>query len=460
MASSKKYKCPYCEKRLEKEMLINHIENKHEDMIPENFTSRQVVFNYINKKTCGKCIVCGKETDWNDTSGKYNRLCNNPKCKQKLRDNFKKNMINAGKDLDQLKNPEFQKKMLAGRRISGKYKFKDGGVLDYVGTYEKKALEFFDIVLNVESKDIISPGPTIEYIFDGEKHFWITDFYYIPANLAIDVKDGGDNPNTRPMKSYRDKQDAKETAITKLGKYNYLRLTNNNFSQIMEVLADLKMDALDGNSKVKSYINEAVDNIKFNDSNRPNANIIVCNHKLSHDKKMFLSNGFISDKVIGVIEGVLKTIDSKEILKEYNIESNYVFKKNDNYYHLLEETNKDLIVSESYIYDKIANVDSILIDEIEYNPDFVKDKSLTNTINKLNLYREYGYDDDVMSLPLVNLDDIEYMNVLLGDNTELVIKNDINGYFLMNTENKLRLESVKNIREITKKDIDFLLGKE
>ena len=39
MASSKyvkKYKCPYCNKRLDRIKLVGHIEKNHEDMIPQN----------------------------------------------------------------------------------------------------------------------------------------------------------------------------------------------------------------------------------------------------------------------------------------------------------------------------------------------------------------------------------------------------------------------------------------
>ena len=95
-----------------------------------------------------------------------------------------------------------------------------------------------------------------EYEYNGKKHFWITDIYYIPANLVIEVKDGGDNPNNRPMKSYREKQVAKEEMITDKGTFNYLRLTNNNFLQLFEILADIKYDIVEPDRGVKISINE------------------------------------------------------------------------------------------------------------------------------------------------------------------------------------------------------------
>jgi hypothetical protein len=44
---------------------------------------------------------------------------------------------------------EGQVKMLANRKISGEYKFQDGGKRTYTGSYEKKCLEFMDKVLGI-----------------------------------------------------------------------------------------------------------------------------------------------------------------------------------------------------------------------------------------------------------------------------------------------------------------------
>ena len=85
---------------------------------------------------------------------------------------------------------------------SGYYTFTSGGKIPYVGSYERKFLEFMDKVLQVKTIDIIPSFPIVEYEYperSGNKHFWILDFYYVPANLAIDIKDGGDNPNNREM---------------------------------------------------------------------------------------------------------------------------------------------------------------------------------------------------------------------------------------------------------------------
>ena len=45
---AKKYKCPYCNNRLIRKDLINHIDEEHEELIPDNFESAQVVFDLVN----------------------------------------------------------------------------------------------------------------------------------------------------------------------------------------------------------------------------------------------------------------------------------------------------------------------------------------------------------------------------------------------------------------------------
>ena len=238
--AKRKERCPYCTFRDVKDKVISHIERKHPELIPEGYTAARVLFNYINKKDHGTCIVCGRETPWDD----------------------KKNMVKVFGTYNILNDEEQQKKMLANRSISGEYRFKDGTKFSYVGSYEKKFLEFLDQVLDFDGYDIMAPGPTFEYEFEGKTHKWITDFMIIPYNLVIDVKDGGDNPNNRSMVKYRNKQKAKETMITtSKGKYSYLRLTDNQFGQLLEIFLALKerMDDPDNAGKPLFRINESVE---------------------------------------------------------------------------------------------------------------------------------------------------------------------------------------------------------
>lgn len=244
--AKKKYKCPYCEARIERSKLHIHIQDEHEDLIPEGYTALRVAFNAINHKTEGHCIICKGVTDWNEDKARYERLCNNPACHEA----YKKIVAERTKRIygtERLQtDPEYadyvQRKALEGRKMSGKYTFADGGIVKYMGTYEKKFLEFMDTVMHAKSEDILAPGPSIKYKFEGQDHIYISDFFYIPYNLIVEIKDGGRNRNMHPKRQGEEEEKikAKEKAVADLKMFNYVRVTDNDFGQLMTVMALLK----------------------------------------------------------------------------------------------------------------------------------------------------------------------------------------------------------------------------
>ena len=374
---AKRYKCPYCDERHEREKLIYHVEEEHEDLIPEHQTPTQVVFNSINKKDHGTCIVCKRPTKWNEKAGRYDRLCTNPRCKQKLRDDFKKNAMAKDGTYVYTADPKFQEKMLRGRKISSTYKFTDGGKVDYVGSYEKKFLEFIDKVMNIESKDIMAPGPTIPYEYNGKIHYWITDFYYVPGNLVLDIKDGGKNPNTRPMKEYREKQIAKENAIRKMKKYNYLRLTDNNFEQFMEVLADLKHMALDIKEKqLVTRINEDA-SIEEVTTVPPlyssDASVLKAVDNETKEERLALSSLDFNDSILidDPREGI-KKVNKKYYKDNFETKVQFLYPKDESYYNLLKAYKENDPCIYEGIYANLSSFDVILTEDQIYFDDKFK----------------------------------------------------------------------------------------
>lgn len=242
----KKYKCPYCEGRFTRAKLHIHIQEKHEDLIPEGYTALRVAFNTINNKTEGHCIMCGNVTDWNEDKGRYERLCNDPKCheayKKMVAERTKKKYGTERLQTDPEYAEYVQRKALAGRKMHGEYTFTDGGKIEYFGSYERKFLQFMDQVMHCESEDILAPAPSIKYQYEGKTHLYIPDFYYIPYNLIIEIKDGGSNPNNHPHRTGEDelKLRAKEEAIRQLNEFSYVRVVNNDFSQVLSIMAVLK----------------------------------------------------------------------------------------------------------------------------------------------------------------------------------------------------------------------------
>lgn len=259
VSSGKRYKCPMgiCEERFPREKLADHIDKKHKSLIPEGSSAAREAFNAINHKTHGTCVICKKESPWNENKCRYDRFCSRA-CASAYEKQFAERLQKArGVTRSELLNdPEQQNKMLAGRSISGVYTFSDGTKRNYVGSYEKAFLEFMDVYFQIDPVDLEQPGPVIPYTFRGQSKQWITDFYYAPYNLVFDIKDGGDNPNNREMPEYREKQYCKEHAIETQGVYNYVRLTNNEFDQMIEFMMELKLGMLEGDTTPMIRINK------------------------------------------------------------------------------------------------------------------------------------------------------------------------------------------------------------
>ena len=328
----KKYKCPYCDLRFIRSKLPGHIQDKHEDLIPEGYTALRIAFNTINNKDHGSCIICGNETAWNEIKGRYERLCEDPACKEKYKQMVaERNRKKYGTDrlqTDDRYASDVQKKALAGRKISGKYKFADGGEVEYVGSYERKLLEFMDKIMKCNSEDILSPGPDIKYMWEGKEHLYIPDFYYIPYNLIIEVKDGQGNKNQNPnvLAYNNERQKAKEQAVIDSKKYSYVKITNNDFSQLIGVFGVLKYQLLEKDPDPVIRINESTSILEslnsqklyfVSGSNRNNTTLvprIPDNYMTKHGyEDSTTPRVCFSESIDGCLMGLSKNLDGEEL---------------------------------------------------------------------------------------------------------------------------------------------------
>lgn len=489
MATERRIACPLCRRKDFKDKLIRHIEKDHEDIIGE-ISAEQFLYDKTHPGS-GKCIVCGNKTDWNEKTGKYHRVCSNPRCKEELRAKFKKNMIRVHGKVSLLDDAAHQAKMLAHRSISGTYVYSDGTKFTYTGSYEHKAIEFMDKVLNCNSKDIIMPGPVIDYTDQyGNSRQWITDIYYVPYNLIIEVKDGGDNPNNRQMDEYRAKQVSKEAELIKLGEYNYLRLTDNKFVQLMEVLALLKDQEINDpttNNKVIRINESAVYDDRFftiddtdefkDDEDIPIEYDII--RRLS-DLKEYAAREHMG---VGAIGGIVGTIDGNMLVqytphrhsfsgekdgfgvvddkkstklrvKSDNEETEIVDKEpflQDKFYKSYRHK-RDRVTWENAInlYEEITGKVMLSKDQLEYDDDFTE--SDLDRDNKLTLMNAiYSIESELYdtSLPLCDILDVNIAKSKLKEFPEgTMIMEDNNGYFAVDLESKIRTKSYKTILEI------------
>lgn len=237
--------CKFCDRRYnDPSAYASHLEAKHADMIPSNMSGYQFYYFLKTGREHGNCVICKKPTIWNESTGKYNRFCDNPKCKETYKNEFKNRMMGKYGKVTLLNDPEQQKKMLANRKISGTYKFHTGELLPYTGSYEKEFLIFLDEVMDYSGADIMAPSPhTYYYDYAGERHFYIPDFFIPSLNLEIEIKDGGDNPNMHQKIQEVDKEKERlkdEVMKDNLSKHNYLKITNKDHEQFLRYLLKAK----------------------------------------------------------------------------------------------------------------------------------------------------------------------------------------------------------------------------
>lgn len=490
MATERRIACPLCRRKDFKDKLIRHIEKDHEDIIGE-ISAEQFLYDKTHPGS-GKCIVCGNKTDWNEKTGKYHRVCSNPRCKEELRAKFKKNMIRVHGKVSLLDDAAHQAKMLAHRSISGTYVYSDGTKFTYTGSYEHKAIEFMDKVLNCNSKDIIMPGPVIDYTDQyGNSRQWITDIYYVPYNLIIEVKDGGDNPNNRQMDEYRAKQVSKEAELIKLGEYNYLRLTDNKFVQLMEVLALLKDQEINDPTTTNKVIriNESavyddrfftLDNVEDSEEDNKDIPIEYDIIKRLSDLKEYAAREHMG---VGAIGGIVGTMDGNMLVqytpyrhsfsgekdgfgvvddkkstklrvKSDNDETEIVDKEPFLQYKFYKSYRhkRDRVTWENAInlYEEITGKVMLSKDQLEYDDDFTE--SDLDRDNKLTLMNAiYSIESELYdtSLPLCDILDVNTAKSKLKEFPEgTMIMEDNNGYFAVDLESKIRTKSYKTILEI------------
>lgn len=216
---------------------------QHHGTIPDEYSYSRYFYFVITGKTHGRCIICEKDTEWNEATQKYERFCKDPKCKEKYREIFKARMIKRYGKVSLLDDPEQQRKMLAAKKISGKYKFQNGKEIGYCGTYERDFLEMLDKFLKFDGDDIMGPSPHNYYYNyvnandranEGNK-LYIPDFYIPSLGLEIEIKQ---NTNTHPKLAKIDKvkETQKDALMASMKKINYIKIVEKDYSEFFDLI--------------------------------------------------------------------------------------------------------------------------------------------------------------------------------------------------------------------------------
>ena len=242
--SIQKIKCQFCDTYcLGVDGYVLHLDEVHHDLIPKDMVPWQYYYYLKTGKTHGSCVVCKKDTEWNEATHKYHRFCNNPKCKEIYRKTFEQRMIGKYGKVSLLNDPDVQRQMLANRKISGVYEFENDNKhtkIPYTGSYERAFLEFLDLDLNFSSTDVMGPSPhTYRYIYEGKEHFYIPDFFIPSLNLEVEIKDGGDNPNMhhKIQNIDKEKERIKDQVMKSNGStFNYIKIENKDHFKFFKYL--------------------------------------------------------------------------------------------------------------------------------------------------------------------------------------------------------------------------------
>lgn len=239
------YRCKICGKKYtELTALYNHIESKHKDMIPKDMSVQQYYYFMKTGKTNGNCVMCKNPTGWNHNTGKYNRFCGNPKCKDEYVKIMKSRMVAKYGKTHLLNDPNKQREMLANRSISGVYKWSDGKhETTYTGSYELDFLRTLDNFFDWDPEDISMPSPhTYTYKYEGEDKFYIPDVFIHSLDLEIEIKDGGDNPNNhhKIQDVDKEKERLKDEVLCSQKAFHYIKITNKNYENLFRFLKEVK----------------------------------------------------------------------------------------------------------------------------------------------------------------------------------------------------------------------------
>ena len=221
---------------------------KHEEDL-QNLTPAHIYFNYRNRhryslyNMFGKSVVSNKPTLFDEVSERYHRFADQAD-KDLNTKIFEKRMMKKYGKKRLTDDIEHQKKMLANRSISGEYVFSDGGVIGYVGSYERKFLEHIDMELNIHSNDVIAEPFVVDYKYQDVERQHIPDFYIIPMKCIVNIKN-----DSRPRRDLIEREFAQDKAIietlVKRGKVKdrkYLKIVENNFKKFNKLFEKMKRE--------------------------------------------------------------------------------------------------------------------------------------------------------------------------------------------------------------------------
>ena len=231
--------CPFCGKVWnDKHKYCNHIALKHNDQVPDEYEPLEFAYSLLVHKPVGRlCVMCRKNSvHFNQDTLKYERLCDNPACKDAYVKMMKERMVRVYGHEHLLNDADMQRKMLYNHADAKDYIWDDKHKFRIIGTYEEDFLNKLKS-LGWSPNDIIAPSPN-NYWYkwaDGSQHLYIPDFYIPSLALEVEIKQGGFNDSF--MVHNRDIEHRKDNRMkmeTRKSNINYIKIVDKSYDEFIQ----------------------------------------------------------------------------------------------------------------------------------------------------------------------------------------------------------------------------------
>ena len=182
-------KCPFCPKMFtDKHRFCNHIRMKHNDQVPTDCEPLEWAYSLLVGKPVGRvCVQCRKNpVHFNQDTLKYERLCDDPACKEAYVKMVKDRMVHVYGKEHLLNEADMQRRMIFNHKQARDFVWDDKHKFRIIGSYEEDFLNHLKS-LDWSPNDVICPSPN-NYWYKW-KNTGSSDKTNIPLGAAV-ITDG------------------------------------------------------------------------------------------------------------------------------------------------------------------------------------------------------------------------------------------------------------------------------
>lgn len=231
-------RCPFCSKIFnDKHKYCDHIAGKHNDQIPEDQEPLEFAYSLLVHKPTGRlCVICRKnKVNFNNETLKYDRLCDNPQCKDEYVKLMKSRMVKVHGQEHLLNDAEMQRKMIYNHHNAKDFIWDADHKFRIIGTYEEDFLRKLKSI-GWSPNDVIAPSPN-NYWYkwkDGTTHLYIPDFYIPSLSLEVEIKESDNKhprmEHEREMEALKDKRLQDEEKKTNI---HYIKIVDKKYDEFI-----------------------------------------------------------------------------------------------------------------------------------------------------------------------------------------------------------------------------------